>query len=40
MKCPNCKRDLCIKQNTIMVVCPCGETLDLKEVRKEDVQDL
>ena len=31
MKCKNCFRDLNPKPDTIMIVCVCGETNDLKK---------
>ena len=30
IKCPNCKKDLYPKKDSIMMVCSCGETIDVK----------
>ena len=39
MKCKNCWRDLNPKPDTIMIVCPCGETNEVqRQVKGGDEQ--
>lgn len=29
IKCPNCKRELDVEEDTVMKLCKCGEIIDL-----------